>query len=145
MLQFWAGLAALTMALTGPARDSEDAPMACTTEDRLPLGRSWLAKANRPDAVIKPGKLYVTASEGSPAAYGFTARKAGRYRIASDRKVWIELSQSGAALASASHQRAAACSGIHKIVDFNLQPGQYSLSFKETDNAAIKFIIIRAP
>ncbi len=135
-------LALLMLGNAAPLFAAPHAPVTCTTAERLPLGQIWQTKSRTPASAITIGKLYRTAQTSS--GYSITVKRADRYRVATDKKVWIELSRDGASITSTSHQRAATCSGIHKIVDFNLQPGHYALSFKDSADADVKFIIVRA-
>lgn len=136
-------LAILLLGAVTPLSAAEDAPSSCTASDRLPLGKAWLAKPHTPRTALKLSKVYRAAPKDT--GYGVTIRQASRYRIAADRKIWIELTRAGTAIASVSHQRAAACSGIHKIVDFELEPGDYALRFKEAGDADVTCMIVRAP
>lgn len=63
--------------------------------------------------------------------------KAGRYRIGLSQGAWIDLVQKGERLKSADHAHGPACSGIAKIVAFDLQPGRYWLQLSEAKEASI--------
>ena len=63
--------------------------------------------------------------------------KPGRYRIALSQGAWIDLVQKGERLKSADHPHGPACSGIAKIVAFDLQPGRYWVQLSEAKEPAI--------
>ena len=70
--------------------------------------------------------------------------KAGRYRIALSQPAWLDLVQKGDRLKPADHAHGAACSGIDKIVAFDLQPGRYWLQLSNAKEAAIS-VEVAAP
>jgi hypothetical protein len=70
--------------------------------------------------------------------------KAGRYRIALSQGAWMDLVQKGDRLKSADHMHGPTCSGIAKIVAFDLQPGRYWLQLSEAKDAAIS-VEVAAP
>ena len=57
--------------------------------------------------------------------------RADYYRIALSAGAWIDVIQSGHPLSSAAHMHGPACSGIAKIVTFQLQPGDYVVQLSE--------------
>lgn len=57
--------------------------------------------------------------------------KAGRYRFAVSDGAWINLVSKGDRLKSVDHRQGPACSGIAKIVAFDLKPGRYWLQLSE--------------
>ena len=67
--------------------------------------------------------------------------KAGRYRIALSQGAWIDLVQKGDRLKSADHAHGAACSGIAKIVAFDLQPGRYWVQLSEAKAPSIDAMV----
>jgi hypothetical protein len=71
--------------------------------------------------------------------------KAGRYRIALSQGAWIDLVQKGDRLKSADHAHGPACSGIAKIVAFDLQPGRYWLQLSEAKEPAIGAMLVPSP
>jgi hypothetical protein len=67
--------------------------------------------------------------------------KAGRYRIALSVGAWIDLVQKGDRLKSADHAHGPDCSGIAKIVAFDLEPGRYWLQLSEAKGATINVMV----
>ena len=61
-------------------------------------------------------------------AYPLTVTKAGTYRVALSAGAWIDLvDRDRKMLKTVAHTEGPACSGIRKIVDFTLEPGNYTL------------------
>lgn len=82
------------------------------------------------------------AKDGTFGGYfPLTVSKAGRYRVALSRGAWIDLVQKGVRLKSADHSHGPACSGIAKIVAFDLKPGRYWLQLSEAKEPAISAMV----
>ena len=71
--------------------------------------------------------------------------RAGRYRFALSQGAWIDLVQKGERLKSADHAHGPICSGIAKIVAFDLQPGRYWLQLSEAKDASIDVMLAPSP
>jgi hypothetical protein len=85
------------------------------------------------------------AMEGSYGGFfPLDIARAGRYRIAVSPDAWIDLVQKGDRLKSADHAHGPNCSGIAKIVAFDLQPGRYWLQLSEAKDASIN-VMVSAP
>jgi hypothetical protein len=67
--------------------------------------------------------------------------RAGRYRIAASSGVWIDLVRKGDRLKPADHALGPDCSGIAKIVAFDLQPGRYWLQLSGAKDATINVMV----
>jgi hypothetical protein len=63
--------------------------------------------------------------------FPLTIAKAGRYRIALSAGAWMDVISKGDRLKSADHAHGPACSGIAKIVAFDLDPGRYWLQLSD--------------
>jgi len=70
--------------------------------------------------------------------------EAGRYRIALSQGAWIDLVRKGDRLKSTDHAHGPACSGIAKIVAFDMQPGRYWLQLSGAKDATIN-VMVSAP
>jgi hypothetical protein len=89
----------------------------------------------RSEMVLAPaGSLKLAATPGKEAVTGlyvgvawFNVAMAGKVRIALDQGAWIDLVKDGAAISSTGHGHGPKCSGIRKIVDFELTPGRYGI------------------
>jgi len=83
------------------------------------------------------------AKEGTFGGYfPIDIKQAGRYRIALSQGAWIDLVQKGARLKPVEHAHGPACSGIAKIVAFDLQPGRYWLQLSEAGQASMNAMMI---
>lgn len=97
--------------------------------------------AARAGAALEPGQavrvpltrdLKLPVAPGRPAAAGthggafrLTVARAGRYGVALDGPMWVEVARGGRKLASVAHGHAPPCSGARKTVAFDLTPGSY--------------------
>ena len=67
--------------------------------------------------------------------------RAGRYRVALSETAWLDLVQKGERLKPADHAHGPACSGIAKIVGYDLQPGRYWLQLSNAKDPAISVAV----
>ena len=67
--------------------------------------------------------------------------KAGHYRIALSAGAWADLVRKSERLKLAGHGHAPACSGIAKIVEYDLQPGRYWLQLSDAQTPAISVMV----
>lgn len=72
------------------------------------------------------------------------AAKAGRIRIALGLAAWIDVIGDGRRLASVGHGHGPQCSGIRKIVDFDVQTGDYVLQIVNAPEATIRVMAVGA-
>jgi hypothetical protein len=123
------------------ARDPQGLPAAALTPGKavdLTLGQtSGLAYAMRPE---RPG---------DPVSHGGMAQlkvaKAGHYRVAIDSAAWLDLVAGGKGLESVAHSHGPACSGIRKMVDFRLEPGDYVLQIAGNGSARVRVMVMELP
>lgn len=84
---------------------------------------------------------------GDPASSGglfaFAVPVAGRYRVALGSGAWIDVVRDGNAVASAAHGHGPDCSGIRKMVDFDLRPGRYLLQISGNAGPTLPLLIAR--
>ena len=92
---------------------------------------------------IAPTKPDDVTAHGGLA--GFTIGAAGTYRIALSSGAWIDVARDGKALVSVGHGHGPACSSIHKVVDFSLQPGDYLLQLSAAPDPDARVLIQRLP
>ncbi len=114
-----------------PVAATEGAPLA--TDGTLTLGMPAQI-ALRPDG---EGKHAGSAS--------IAVVTAGTYEVSLGSAAWIDVTTADAVLASTGHGHGPACSGIRKIVRFDLQPGTYDvrLSRSESDKAQVLVSLAR--
>lgn len=112
----------------------------CTAPAVLPAA---LAGWNTPGEAFGPGKavtlktasareagLPADSKPGNAVQIGFRVTRMGSYGIALDQPGWIDVlpgTSNGEPLEPVEHGHGADCSGIHKIVRFDLSPGVYRL------------------
>jgi hypothetical protein len=85
------------------------------------------------------------AKDGTYGGYfPLTVASPGRYRIALSSGAWLDLVQKGERLKPVDHAHGPACSGIAKIVAFDLQPGRYWLQLSEAKAPTIGAMVSSA-
>lgn len=86
---------------------------------------------------------YGVAPERKPDVHKFggmipiEVKKAGRLVVALDAGAWIDLIRDGAAVKSIAHGHGPACSGIRKMVEFDVTQGRYQLQIVNAPTASI--------
>ncbi len=153
---------------------AQDAAPPCATMDgalSAPFAgwtpRTDLASAARaadlPAAALTPGRAvnavlhpaaqlaFVTTPEkplapgGQGGMLSLTVSQAGVYAIALGTGAWIDVLKGGASVESAAHGHGPACSTIHKVVDFPLQPGAYVIQLSGGTDAVVPILVVRRP
>jgi len=98
------------------------------------------AKVDFKPALARPAK------DGTFGGYfPVDVAQAGHYRVALSQGAWIDLVLKGARLKPADHAHGPACSGIAKIVGFDLQPGRYWLQLSGAKQASIDAMVAPSP
>jgi|SRR5579863_92047 len=69
----------------------------------------------------------------------------GNYRVALGSSAWLDLVSHGKAVTSTAHGHGPACTGIHKMVDFPLQPGEYTLQVSANGGPQTTILVVRLP
>ena len=86
---------------------------------------------------------YGIAPERKPDVHKFggmipiEVKKAGRLIVALDAGAWIDLVRGGAVVKSVKHGHGPACSGIRKMVEFDVTQGRYQLQIVNAPAASI--------
>ncbi len=132
--------------------------MGWTTPDPL-LGGGTVAAAGK----LVAGHAYkasLTASPqmayavplGKPAAadtfgglFVLNVDQAGIYEIALDQGAWIDVAADGKVLSSVAHGHGPDCSSIHKIVDFDLTPGRYTVQISAAPKSPLVIAVAQKP
>ncbi|MEO5597087.1 MAG: homogentisate 1,2-dioxygenase [Novosphingobium sp.] len=105
------------------------------------------------DATLKPTAdiRYVTRPEepGGSVSYGglfnFTVSRAGTYQVALGSGAWIDVLKGKTALTSTAHGHGPDCSGIRKMVSFELTPGRYTLQVAANGEPTLALMIAQLP
>ncbi|WP_428627240.1 hypothetical protein [Sphingopyxis sp.] len=71
--------------------------------------------------------------------------KAGRLVVALDAGAWIDLVRDGRIVKSASHEHGPPCSGIRKLVEFDVTQGRYVLQIVNAPTASIRAMAVLRP
>jgi len=110
---------------------------------------STLAPGREAALTLKPAtQLQYKPALARPAKAGtfggffpINLAKAGHVRIALSAGAWADLVHKGDRLKLAGHGHAPACSGIAKIVEYDLQPGSYWLQLSEAKSPTINVMV----
>jgi hypothetical protein len=132
----------------------------CTATVAPPAGlEAWTSAPGMTADVIAPGKnimLTLQPADGVtfpmplerkpiPGTFGgvyhVTVAAAGTYRVVLQNGAWIDLVRDGKSLTSVGHMEGTPCSGIRKIVDFDLQPGIYIVQLSNAKTAQMRILI----
>jgi hypothetical protein len=75
--------------------------------------------------------------------YSLKIAEAGTYRIAASAAPWMDVFVGKTPVASMAHSRGPDCTGIGKMVDFPLQPGDYLVQFSESLQPAAEIMVVK--
>ena len=89
---------------------------------------------------MAPGQA-ITFAPSAPLVLVIT--EAGTYAVAIDQTAWIDVARDGASLHSSGNGHGPACSSIRKIVDFQLQPGRYTINVSRTQAPTVRLLVVR--
>lgn len=78
---------------------------------------------------------------GSGGTLSLPITKAGTYRVALSGGAWIDLVQAGKSVDSTSHGHGPRCTGVRKMVDFALVPGNYVIQLSGSDSDTIGLMV----
>ncbi len=90
---------------------------------------------------VKPEKGDGPATFGG--LYALHIAEAGTYRIASSAAPWMDVFVTTTPVVSTAHGHGPACTGIGKMVDFPLQPGDYLLQFSESLTPKAELMVVK--
>ena len=102
-----------------------------------------LAPTPKVKYALRPERPGGSVSHGGLAA--FQIETAGIYRVAIDSAAWLDVVSDGKSLESVSHGHGPDCSGVRKMVDFNLQPGVYVLQIVGNGTPTVRVLVTTAP
>ena len=139
-----AALFALLLAVAAPAIAADPAPCPAPADlGATPYAR-WAATEGDATAVAVGTPVTLPLADGA-ASRSLTIATAGRYGVAAGGKVWIDLIADGAAQPSVEHGHGPQCSGIRKVVWFDLKAGTYDLALTKGAAADVRMLVVRAP
>ena len=124
-----ARLAAAALLLTAALPASAAEPATCVAPADLSATpyAAWTAADGDAAAPGVGAPVALAMAEGA-ASRSVRIAEAGKYGVAADSKVWIDLVANGKPLTSVGHGHGPDCSGIRKVVWFNLAAGEYELA-----------------
>lgn len=131
----WSAGQALAAAVTAEDAKTAILPLGVAREiGLLPVGELKYA--------VQPVRPDDGAVHGGLVAFDVVQR--GTYRLALGSGAWIEVVGGTRARQSVGHGHGPECSGIRKIVDFELSPGRYLLQISASKEARITAMIAPA-
>ena len=136
---------ALPAALAGWTK-TETLPAAANaaTQPTLALGHAYAVQLSPVAAVsypVAPKKL----KDGSfGGLFMLTIEKGGTYTVAFDSAAWIDVIHDGQWVRSAGFGHGPDCSTIHKVVDFALTPGHYTIQVSSAPkDTAVLMVVVK--
>lgn len=117
-----------------------------TTKALIPVGwraLTTLLPVGQVNYAVPPAKAPQAGTNGG--LLGFVIAKQGRYRVALGTGAWVDVVRDGKSLSSVAHNHGPACSGIRKMVDFDLAPGRYLLQIAGSDALATGVMVSPTP
>lgn len=114
-------------------------------------GRIEAGQAAEVTLLLTDDISYAALPERAPTAtsrgamLSFSVAEAGVYRVALGAGAWIDVVREGRLIASSAHGHGPPCSGIRKMVDFALEPGDYALQLSESAEPMLRVLLTRLP
>lgn len=139
------------------------APVCDTPAAPLPAPLSaWTQAKPAQDMIMPSNAAALTLKPSAGFAYALTPpkpdatdrfsgvvalhiHKAGKYAVALSLPAWIDMIRDGKSVASTAHQHGPDCSGIRKIVVFDLTPGEYRLQLNNSPAASATVLVTPWP
>ncbi|APL93985.1 hypothetical protein EWH08_04605 [Sphingobium indicum] len=107
---------------------------------RIILGKpvtATLRPAPQVQFVVPPGRSVPKSHAG---LFTLAVKDAARIGIALSAAAWVDAATGATALASAAHEHGPRCSGIRKIVWFDLPPGLHAIQVAGAINPSIRIM-----
>lgn len=112
------------------------------TADAIAPGKNIALTLQPIDSVTFPAPLERKPATGTfGGVYHVTVAAAGTYRVVLQNGAWIDLVRDGKSLTSIGHMEGTPCSGIRKIVDFDLKPGTYIVQLSGAKTSQMRILI----
>ncbi|NWK96350.1 hypothetical protein DM806_11890 [Sphingobium lactosutens] len=92
---------------------------------------------------LRPEKPGGSVSFGGLAR--FTVDRAGTWRVALSTPAWVDVVKDGKASTSIAHGHGPDCSGIRKMVDYALEPGDYVLQVAANGSDKVTLLVTPLP
>ncbi|HUD29028.1 MAG TPA: hypothetical protein VMQ93_09170 [Novosphingobium sp.] len=122
-------------------RDRKGAAKAMLTPGQAAL----LTLSRTPEVAypLRPEKPGGTVSFGGLAS--FTVKEAGTWRVALGSGAWVDVVKDGKAATSVAHGHGPDCTGVRKMVDYQLSPGTYTLQLAANAGDTLAVLVTRLP
>lgn len=88
----------------------------------------------------KPGGSVATGG-----LFDLTVARRGVYRIAIGSAAWLDVLKDGKAMRSGAHGHGPDCTGIRKMVDFDLAPGRYIVQVSANPGPTMPILVLARP
>lgn len=88
----------------------------------------------------KPG-----GSVASGGLFDLTISRKGVYRIAIGSAAWLDVLKGGEVMRSGAHGHGPDCTGIRKMVDFDLAPGRYTVQVSANPGSTLPILVLARP
>jgi hypothetical protein len=112
----------------------------------LTLGTAADAKL-QPTPMIKftidPSKPGGSVSHGG--LFSFTVLAAGTYRVALGSGAWIDVIEDKKAAVSTAHGHGPDCTGVRKMVDYDLKAGRHILQVSANGSPDLTLMVVKLP
>ncbi|WP_443750451.1 homogentisate 1,2-dioxygenase [Asticcacaulis solisilvae] len=114
------------------------------TQPDITIGHAYKVQLSPVAAVqypVAPKKL----KDGSfGGLFMLTVDKAGTYTVAFDSGAWIDVIHDGQVVRSSTFGHGPDCSTIHKMVDFDLAPGHYTIEVSSAPkDTAVLMVVVK--
>jgi hypothetical protein len=141
-----ARLAAIALLMTAALPASAAEPTACAAPADLSATpyAAWTAADGDAAAPVVGTPVTLAMADGA-ASRSLTIAEAGKYGVAADGKVWIDVIADGKPLTSVGHGHGPDCSGIRKVVWFDLAAGEHELALSKAVAEKVRLLVVKAP
>ena len=133
---------AISKSLPPPFSAWSDKPTPAENGEHLSLGEPKTVTLVPVDEITW---LHTPERPPSPASFGatlaFDIERAGKYSVAAGDGAWLDVAGSDGLVRSASHGHGPTCSGIRKIVEFQLEAGSYTLQISNSRNETVRLLV----
>ncbi len=92
---------------------------------------------------LQPAPETPAAPDSNGGTLAIAVMSAGKYRIALGGSAWIAVVRDGKSIAASAHSHGPKCSGVRKMVDFTLMPGNYAIQLSGNDTDSIALLVAK--
>jgi hypothetical protein len=115
------------------------------------VSKAMVTTGKRADVTLTPtaSVIFAVAPEhpGATGTFGgllaLKVTAPGTYRVALSNGAWLDTVAAGKAVGSIAHGHGPKCSGMRKMVDFPLRPGDHLLQISGNQGAAISVLVAK--